>query len=123
MPSGSLVTGFQNRRLPNGSFSPEIIFWERNGLRHGEFSLSEELSGVSAGRQVTISQLSYNSDSSLLAVLVRGAGNESDSAASSSEGDLILIFTRSNWKWYCKHALRPARFADSVCAMIWLKKA
>lgn len=39
MPNGSLVTGFQKRILPNGKVNPEIIFWERNGLRHGEFIL------------------------------------------------------------------------------------
>lgn len=37
MPNGSLVAGFSQRLLPNGQVSREIIFWERNGLRHGEF--------------------------------------------------------------------------------------
>lgn len=39
MPSGSLVAGFSKRALPNGETLREIIFWERNGLRHGEFTL------------------------------------------------------------------------------------
>ena len=39
MPSGSLVAGFQNRSLPGGQFSPDIIFWEKNGLRRGQFTL------------------------------------------------------------------------------------
>ena len=37
MPSGSLVAGYQVRSLPDGTIVQEIIFWERNGLRHGEF--------------------------------------------------------------------------------------
>ena len=39
MPSGSLVAGYSERTLPNGSVLKEIVFWERNGLRHGEFQL------------------------------------------------------------------------------------
>ena len=42
MPSGSLVAGFSWRTLPNGSILREIHFWERNGLRHGEFPLPDK---------------------------------------------------------------------------------
>lgn len=39
MPNGSYVTGFQRRRQIDNKLNPEIIFWEKNGLRHGEFDL------------------------------------------------------------------------------------
>ena len=42
MPSGSLVAGFSQRPLPNGQLVREIVFWERNGLRHGEFALPDK---------------------------------------------------------------------------------
>ena len=41
MPSGSLVAGYSERVLPNNSIKREIVFWERNGLRHGEFTLPD----------------------------------------------------------------------------------
>ena len=64
MPSGSLVTGFQKRVLPNGKISPEIIFWEKNGLRHGEFVLPKAKDDA----QTEVINLSYNLESVLLAV-------------------------------------------------------
>ena len=64
MPSGSLVTGFQKRVLPNGKISPEIIFWEKNGLRHGEFVLPK----AEDDSQTEVRNLSYNLESVLLAV-------------------------------------------------------
>jgi elongator complex protein 1 len=85
MPSGSLVAGFQRRVLPNGQISPEIIFWERNGLRHGEFVLTDD-------QDAQVKHLSFNLDSTLLAV---------HCVINSTEQ--VLLFTRSNWKWYCKH--------------------
>lgn len=65
MPNGSLVTGFQKRVLPNEQISPEIVFWERNGLRHGEFVLPFNKGD---GHLVDVLDLKYNSDSSILAI-------------------------------------------------------
>lgn len=41
MPSGSLAAGYSERMLPNKQIKREIVFWERNGLRHGEFPLPD----------------------------------------------------------------------------------
>ena len=87
MPSGSLVTGFSLRALPNGQTSRELIFWEKNGLRHGEVTLPE---GNSRGLEVL--GLEFSLDSSLLAVHCK----------STSGKELVLIMYRSNWKWFCK---------------------
>ena len=59
MPSGSLVAGYSKRTLPNGETLREIIFWERNGLRHGEFTLSSK---------DDIVDLEFSLDSTLLAL-------------------------------------------------------
>ncbi len=59
MPSGSLVAGFSKRTLPNGETLREIVFWERNGLRHGEFTLSST---------DDIVNLDFSLDSTLLAL-------------------------------------------------------
>ena len=87
MPSGSLATGFQRRVLPNGTISPEIIHWERNGLRHGEFALPKAKDDA----QTQVKALSYNLESVLLAIHCVIDGQEQ-----------VLVYTRSNWKWYCK---------------------
>ena len=73
MPNGSLVTGFQNRVMPNKDIQPEIIFWERNGLRHGEFVLPSP----GKDQRLDVVSLAYNNDSSLLAIHTRStAGQE-----------------------------------------------
>lgn len=64
MPNGSLVAGFQRRVLPNGQLNPEIIFWERNGLRHGEFDLPK----AKEPAKTDIFKLSFNLESTVLAI-------------------------------------------------------
>ena len=103
MPNGSLVAGFQKRMLPGGQISPEIVFWERNGLRHGEFVLSKD-------PNAEVKSLSFNLDSTLLAVNCVIYGT-----------DQVLIFTRSNWKWYCKQQI-VIPDADTLASLIWVKK-
>ena len=72
MPSGSLVAGFMQRTLPNKSISPEIVFWEKNGLRHGEFNLPEAIESA----KTEVFSLSFNMDSTLLAVHCSIDGSE-----------------------------------------------
>ena len=84
MPNGSLVAGFQNRKLPNGQIQPEIIFWERNGLRHGEFVLPYKPQDAAK-----VIGLEFNAETTMLAIHIQVNGKES-----------ILIYTRSNWKWF-----------------------
>jgi hypothetical protein len=37
MPSASLAAGYQVRQTSDGNIVKEVIFWEKNGLLHGEF--------------------------------------------------------------------------------------
>ena len=87
MPNGSLVAGFQKRILPNGQVNPEIIFWERNSLRHGEFDLPKAKDNA----ETRVISLSFNLESTVLAIHCEIDGQEQ-----------VLLYTRSNWKWYCK---------------------
>ena len=84
MPNGSLVAGFSLRTLPNGQISREIFFWERNGLRHGDFPLPDN-------QGLLVKNLDFSLDSSLLAL-----------HCTAQDQEKVLIFVRSNWKWYCK---------------------
>ena len=87
MPSGSLVAGFQKRPLTKESneFSNEIAFWEKNGLRHGEFVLPDQ--------SLTVVHLEFNPDSSMLALLCMSSDHKTIT---------ILICARSNWQWQVK---------------------
>ena len=104
MPNGSLVTGFSKKVLPNGQTIPEIVFWERNGLRHGEFVLPHQ---ESDGKSIDVVDLKYNSDSSVLAILIETNGARK-----------ILLYTRSNWKWYWKQVVD----LKNIVSFHWSKK-
>ena len=60
-PSGSVITCTQ--RFPQ---KYDTIFFERNGLRHGEFSFRSDCS---------VGQLEWNSASDLLAILIKEVNN------------------------------------------------
>ncbi|KAK9453026.1 IKI3 family-domain-containing protein [Dipodascopsis uninucleata] len=81
-PSGNLIAGVQrNERL--GIF--QVVFFERNGLRRGEFSLPIDIN-------TPILQLEWNVESSLLAVVT-------DSR--------VLLWSTGNYHWYLKQELIP----------------
>jgi elongator complex protein 1 len=86
MPSGSLVAGFSIRQLPNNTFLREIVFWERNGLRHGEFQLPDS-------EGLIVKNIEFSLDTTLLALHCINL---------TTEKHFILVFIRNNWKWYCK---------------------
>ncbi|KAJ3055398.1 hypothetical protein HK097_010674, partial [Rhizophlyctis rosea] len=86
-PSGNVIASTQ--RLPHRH---DVVFFERNGLRHGEFSIREP------GAKVV--ELQWNADSSVLAVWL--TRESSDSGASS----VVQLWTSSNYYWYLKQEIR-----------------
>jgi elongator complex protein 1 len=83
-PSGNLIAS--TRRTDD---KIEVVFFERNGLRHGQFDLrltSEELTALSIPLT-----LKWNSDSNVLAV---------------SYKDKLQLWTMSNYHYYLKQELR-----------------
>lgn len=95
-PSGSLIAGTQRFGFEGGGAGKEgrhdVVFFERNGLRHGDFglrvggSMSAE-AGVQRKWGYRIRELVWSSDSSVLAVWVEGA--EVDTGASLDHLQLI----------------------------------
>jgi elongator complex protein 1 len=82
-PAGNLIAGIQ--RL---SERIDVVFFERNGLRHGQFSLrlsQEEL--TTTGKNI---QLSWNNDSSVLAVTLANS---------------VQLWTMGNYHWYLKQEI------------------
>ncbi|KAJ3558194.1 hypothetical protein NPX13_g9761 [Xylaria arbuscula] len=108
-PAGNLMASIQ--RLED---RVDVIFFERNGLRHGQFSLRP-----AEGRALTEDkiQLSWNSDSTVLAVTLN---------------DRIQLWTMGNYHWYLKqeiytegqpteivwHPEKPLRFGASIAGKL-----
>lgn len=92
-PSGNLIAS--TRRT---SDKVEVVFFERNGLRHGQFDLRftvEELAALSVPLT-----LKWNSDSNVIAV---------------SYPDKVQLWTMSNYHYYLKQELRfPEASARTV---------
>ena len=83
-PAGNLIAGL--KRFDDHA---EVVFFERNGLKHGQFNLRltpEELQ--TWGSHIS---LSWNSDSSILAVIFK---------------DRIQLWTMGNYHYYLKQEIR-----------------
>ena len=82
------------------------MFWERNGLRHGEFDLPKAVDNS----LTKVIALNFNLESSVLAIHCSIDGQEQ-----------VLLYTRSNWKWYCKQQVLVSA-EDRLQSLIWVKK-
>jgi elongator complex protein 1 len=82
-PSGSLIAGIQ--RLDDRI---DVVFFERNGLRHGEFSL--RISDTETKPWTSRIHLAWNVDSTVLAVKFQ---------------DRIQFWTTGNYHWYLKQEI------------------
>ncbi|KAI9099473.1 IKI3 family-domain-containing protein [Phlyctochytrium arcticum] len=94
-PSGNLIASSQ--RLPHRH---DIIFFEKNGLRHGEFTLRDA--------NTSVVDLAWNSDSTVLALLL-SLDNQS----------FIQLWTMGNYHWYLKQELRPTNPKDVFATLAW----
>ncbi|CAO3617850.1 unnamed protein product [Cunninghamella echinulata] len=94
-PSGNLIVSSQ--RLPHRH---DIVFLERNGLRHGEFTLREK-------NDHRVLEVSWNADSTVLAVWL-----ESDNQKS------VQLWTMNNYHWYMKqHIILPHK--QNIIGFSW----
>ncbi len=148
-PSGNLIASVQ-RFGPSGSNGGletgeggdrgrcDIIFLERNGLRHGEFRLREDkleryVEGareVKKGRKegipkFEVRELAWNSDSTILAVWIsRYSRDESQTqlngdhimnsqgqkdSEQDQDSDVVQLWTTNNYHWYLKQEWKPKR--------------
>lgn len=111
--SGTYAKGRRHRH--------DVVFFERNGLRRGAFSLREEegatVDGQEGGitepplpdkdlkakmaddsgwsRQHSVISVQWNSDASCLAVWLRRA-----------QYDVVQVWTTANWHWYLKQEIK-----------------
>ena len=82
-PAGNLIAGIQ--RLKD---RVDVVFFERNGLRHGQFSLRLTPEQMALSRQGI--RLSWNTDSTVLAVAM---------------SDCTQLWTMGNYHWYLKQEI------------------
>lgn len=90
-PNGSLIASTQNevRSGPQDSRKSgkhDVVFFERNGLRHGEFSLRRPLEDDGSGYKVK--DLVWSPDSAILAVWIEKL-----------DGDVVQLWTTGNYHW------------------------
>jgi elongator complex protein 1 len=95
-PAGNLIAGIQ--RLEGHI---DVVFFERNGLRHGQFSLRLTPAQLQMPRQHI--GLSWNSDSTVLAVIM---------------ADSIQLWTMGNYHWYLKQEIRSS-YLLSTSPVVW----
>ncbi|XP_044161324.1 elongator complex protein 1 isoform X1 [Bufo gargarizans] len=88
-PSGSLIASTQSK--PN---KHDVIFFEKNGLVHGEFTLPF------AKGEVQVRELLWNSDSTVLAVWLQDLGKEG-----SKPNTYVQLWVAGNYHWYLKQSL------------------
>ncbi|XP_069025578.1 LOW QUALITY PROTEIN: elongator complex protein 1 [Embiotoca jacksoni] len=93
-PSGSLIAS--TRRHPN---KHSVVFMEKNGLLHGDFTLP-----FGADR-VKVKELLWNSDSTVLAVWSEDTAAGEDGRVNSC----IQLWTVGNYHWYLKQSLNFGR--------------
>ncbi|KAI9206900.1 IKI3 family-domain-containing protein [Polychytrium aggregatum] len=101
-PTGNLIASTQ--RLPHRH---DVVFFERNGLRHGEFALRED----SATRVVDVL---WNADSTVLAVWLERCGPEGQVSQSA-----VQLWTMNNYYWYLKQEIPTSEAHDAFSGVQW----
>ncbi|KAL3427673.1 elongator complex protein (IKI3 family protein) [Phlyctema vagabunda] len=97
-PAGNLMAGVQ--RLGDRI---DVVFFERNGLRHGQFSL--RLTPEQRNLPNQHIRLSWNSDSTVLAVIF---------------AESVQLWTMGNHHWYLKQEISTAgKIMLPTCPIVW----
>uniref|UniRef100_K3WH23 Elongator complex protein 1 n=1 Tax=Globisporangium ultimum (strain ATCC 200006 / CBS 805.95 / DAOM BR144) TaxID=431595 RepID=K3WH23_GLOUD len=102
-PNHSLIASSETRKE-----QLFIVFFERNGLRHGEFSLPAEYRASS----YRVTQVAWNIESDILAVALESAG---DNATHS----VVQLWARNNYHWYLKQERRLHLEAKRLVQLTW----
>ncbi|KZT27113.1 IkappaB kinase complex IKAP component [Neolentinus lepideus HHB14362 ss-1] len=118
-PSGNLIASTQRFGFEGGGSGKEgrhdLVFFERNGLRHGEFGIREAdlkpLEGAANKLHkwgYKVKELSWSSDSNVLAVWIE-----------MEETDLVQLWTTGNYHWYLKQEICPFEGSSRFTSITW----
>ncbi|KAF8058697.1 pol II transcription elongation factor [Lyophyllum atratum] len=116
-PSGNLIVGTQRFGFEGGGAGREgrhdVVFFERNGLRHGEYGIRVSDLGSKGGSEqrkwgYRVRELNWSSDSNVLAIWI-----------DRDDGDIVQLWTTGNYHWYLKQEIaaptaneQPGRFTS-----------
>lgn len=89
-----------------------VVFFERNGLRHGEFALPAEF----RASEFRVVQVGWNIDSEVLAVALESSSVRQSERAQTS---VVQLWTRSNYHWYLKQERRLHVEAKRLMRFEW----
>jgi len=95
-PSGNLIVSTQRFGFEGGGAGKDgrhdVVFFERNGLRHGEFNLREPWNKAILDGRISwgysVKELAWSSDSKILSVWIRGQEKDVGSLCVSRPSDL-----------------------------------
>ncbi|XP_043371415.1 elongator complex protein 1 isoform X2 [Dermochelys coriacea] len=104
-PSGSLIASTQEK--PN---KHDVVFFEKNGLLHGEFTLPFQKG------QAKVNELLWNLDSTILAVWLEDLKKEKNSGTNT----YVQLWTVGNYHWYLKQSLHFGSAEKSqLVSLLW----
>ncbi|NXT69938.1 ELP1 protein, partial [Chaetops frenatus] len=103
-PSGNLIASTQEK--PNRH---DVVFLEKNGLLHGEFTLPFQKG------QVKVNEMLWNADSTVLAIWVEDLKVEN-----SNPNTYVQLWTTGNYHWYLKQSLRFGSLKETqLVSLLW----
>ncbi|KAJ7396739.1 Elongator complex protein 1 [Pitangus sulphuratus] len=103
-PSGNLIASTQEKLNRQ-----DVVFLEKNGLLHGEFTLPFQKG------QVKVNELLWNADSTVLAVWLEDLKVEK-----SSPSTYVQLWTTGNYHWYLKQSLHFGSLEeDQLVSLLW----
>lgn len=103
-PNHSLIASSETRKE-----QLFVVFFERNGLRHGEFALPAEYRASS----YRVTQVGWNIDSDILAVAL------ASSDPTAEQHSVVQLWTRNNYHWYLKQERRLHLESKRLVQFAW----
>ncbi|XP_062827791.1 elongator complex protein 1 isoform X2 [Anolis carolinensis] len=105
-PSGSLIASTQDKANKH-----DVVFFEKNGLLHGEFTLPFQKG------QTKVKELLWNSDSTILAVWLEELNSENNSQPKT----YVQLWTTGNYHWYLKQNLTfdSSEGSHHIVSLMW----
>ncbi|XP_038660039.1 elongator complex protein 1 [Scyliorhinus canicula] len=108
-PSGNLIASTQ-RKLNKHN----VVFFEQNGLQHGEFSLPFDKG------QVKVNEMVWNSDSTVLAVWLEDLRSTNGGIKDVHQNTYVQLWTVGNYHWYLKQSLHfGGDRAERIVSLMW----
>ncbi|XP_065059792.1 putative elongator complex protein 1 [Rhopilema esculentum] len=106
-PCGNLIASSQ--RKPN---KHDVIFFEKNGLKHGEFTLPFK------PKEAKVIELCWNKTSDILAVWLEELHYDQNTPQP-QQLSYLQLWTRNNYHWYLKQEYRFSSMGRRISSLIW----